>query len=157
MERRGQAAMEFLMTYGWAILAAIVVIAVLAIYFRPSQLVSNTAVVSAPFNVLSQQINNNDAANCAGNDCIRLELKNNGGDTVTVSQVAVTISGTTCATAAGTTIITASNSNVFNVNCGATTTFGAGSTVNGDITITYTSGSGTLDLTSTGNIAGKAQ
>jgi len=34
MIKRGQAAMEFLMTYGWAILAAIIVIGVLAIYFR---------------------------------------------------------------------------------------------------------------------------
>ncbi len=33
--KRGQAAIEFLMTYGWAILAAIIVIGVLAIYFRP--------------------------------------------------------------------------------------------------------------------------
>ena len=32
MQKRGQAAMEFLMTYGWAILAAIIVIGVLA-YF----------------------------------------------------------------------------------------------------------------------------
>ena len=34
MIKRGQAAMEFLMTYGWAILVAIIVIGVLAIYFR---------------------------------------------------------------------------------------------------------------------------
>jgi hypothetical protein len=34
--RRGQAAMEFLMTYGWAIIAAIIVIGVLAIYFKPT-------------------------------------------------------------------------------------------------------------------------
>lgn len=45
MKRKGQAAMEFLMTYGWAILAAVIVIGVLAIYFRPS------TVVDSGFNV----------------------------------------------------------------------------------------------------------
>lgn len=35
--KRGQAALEFLMTYGWAILAAIIIIALLAIYINPSE------------------------------------------------------------------------------------------------------------------------
>jgi uncharacterized protein (UPF0333 family) len=48
MKTKGQAAMEFLMTYGWAILAAIIVIGVLAIYFRPSALTSNNVIVTAP-------------------------------------------------------------------------------------------------------------
>jgi len=48
MKTKGQAAMEFLMTYGWAILAAIIVIGVLAIYFRPSTLTSNSVIVTAP-------------------------------------------------------------------------------------------------------------
>jgi len=39
-QNKGQASMEFLMTYGWAILSAIVVICVLAIYFKPTNLVN---------------------------------------------------------------------------------------------------------------------
>lgn len=41
VNKKGQTAMEFLMTYGWAILVAIVVIAVLAIFFRPGYVVND--------------------------------------------------------------------------------------------------------------------
>jgi hypothetical protein len=82
MKRKGQAAMEFLMTYGWAILAAIVVIAVLAIYFRPSTLVSSSTFITAPFFAQGQTINTTD---------IRLEVKNNGGESVTVDTFALSI------------------------------------------------------------------
>jgi len=36
MRTKGQAAMEFLMTYGWAILAAIIVIGILGYYYFSS-------------------------------------------------------------------------------------------------------------------------
>lgn len=156
--KKGQAAMEFLMTYGWAILAAIVVIAVLAIYFRPSQLVSNSGVVSAPFNLVSQQVLN---AGCAGNDCVKLELKNNGGTKAVVSEITVTTSGATPATCtfdggAGY-AFEAGAQHVFEVDCGAVSVFALDDSVSGDVKITYTSGSATLPQTSSGNIAGKAQ
>ncbi len=41
MKKKGQAAMEFLMTYGWAILVVLIVIGVLAVYFKPSKLTPN--------------------------------------------------------------------------------------------------------------------
>ena len=41
MKKKGQAAMEFLMTYGWAILVVLIVIGVLAVYFKPSKLAPN--------------------------------------------------------------------------------------------------------------------
>ena len=49
--KKSQAAMEFLMTYGWAILAAIIAIGVLAYYgvFSPGKYISGTAIVSAPW------------------------------------------------------------------------------------------------------------
>ena len=52
MSRKGQAAMEFLMTYGWAILAAIIAIGVLAYFgvFNPSRLAGSAAVLNAPLN-----------------------------------------------------------------------------------------------------------
>ena len=48
---KGQAAMEFLMTYGWAILAAIIAIGVLAYFgvFSPGKLVGSSAVLNNPF------------------------------------------------------------------------------------------------------------
>ncbi|NCN99135.1 hypothetical protein COU62_00575 [Candidatus Pacearchaeota archaeon CG10_big_fil_rev_8_21_14_0_10_35_219] len=50
---KGQAAMEFLMTYGWAILAAIIAIGVLAYFgvFSPSRLAGPAGIISPPFNL----------------------------------------------------------------------------------------------------------
>jgi len=70
--KKGQAAMEFLMTYGWAILAAIIVIAVIAIYFRPSGLVSNQVIVNAPLYGVGVSMDG-----AAGT--IDVEVRNNGG------------------------------------------------------------------------------
>src|SRR3989344_3356497 len=78
MKNRGQAAMEFLMTYGWAILAAIIVIAVLAIYFRPSNLVGQVSVLSPPFTSISQSIT-------GSTETVIIEVKNNGAETVNLN------------------------------------------------------------------------
>ena len=76
MNRRGQAAMEFLMTYGWAILAAIIAIGVLAYFgvFSPGKYVAGTAVVSAPFYVNAWNVQANGGN---GDSVVILELKNN--------------------------------------------------------------------------------
>ena len=49
MRKKGQAAMEFLMTYGWAILAAVIVVGVLwYLLGNPANLAGNQFQVSAP-------------------------------------------------------------------------------------------------------------
>jgi uncharacterized protein (UPF0333 family) len=53
MNQKGQAFMEFTLEYGWAILASIIVIAVLAIWFKPSSL-------------LTANIDMNNAIQCSG-------------------------------------------------------------------------------------------
>ncbi len=86
--KKGQAAMEFLMTYGWAILAAIVAIGVLAYFgvFSPGKLAGNTAIVNNPFYASSWQIS-------ATGPNVKLELVNNGGDTIIVDGITVTGTG----------------------------------------------------------------
>ncbi|SRR3989344_1518983 len=93
-QKKGQAAMEFLMTYGWAILAAIVAIGVLAYFgvFSPGKIAGSNAIVNNPFYAASWQVNTTDA---------NLELLNNGGDTVKVYNVTVTGSGTSTGTVCG--------------------------------------------------------
>jgi uncharacterized protein (UPF0333 family) len=81
-EKKAQAAMEFLMTYGWAILAAIIVIGVLAVYFRPSQLTQNSVIVTAPFYGVGTTLTAT---------TIQVEVQNNGGETVTTSAGALTV------------------------------------------------------------------
>ncbi len=58
MNKKGQAAMEFLMTYGWAILAAVIVIGVLAYFsvFSPANYIPTSCVLSAPFGCEKNQV-----------------------------------------------------------------------------------------------------
>src|SRR3989344_6097263 len=86
-QKKGQAAMEFLMTYGWAILAAIVAIGVLAYFgvFSPGKIAGSNAIVNNPFYAASWQVNTTD---------VNLEILNNGGDSVIVYNLTVTGSGT---------------------------------------------------------------
>tara|TARA_Y100000034_G_C6905603_1_gene420082 strand:+ start:2610 stop:3065 length:456 start_codon:yes stop_codon:yes gene_type:complete len=146
MKRKGQAAMEFLMTYGWAILAAIVVIAVLAIYFRPSTLVSSSTFVTAPFFAQGQTINTSD---------IKLEVKNNGGESITIDSFSLSIttpSGGSCTAGASGSVLAAGASAVINnTGCSGLT---AGNTFNADVSIGYTKSGSSLAQKATGTMAG---
>lgn len=148
MERKGQAAMEFLMTYGWAILAAIIAIAVLAYFgvFSPGKYMPNVCTINAPLGCEEYAISNTN---------VTLVVRNGAGDSVDISSV--TLSG--CATiqnesggsvpyivADGTTI------KLIATGCTGLTT---GSKFKGDISIAYIKGTGTLTQTSTGSISGK--
>ena len=144
MNKKGQAAMEFLMTYGWAILAAVIAIGVLAYFgvFSPGKYVTGNAVVNPPF-----YVNANNIKASAG---VTLELKNNGGEDYIIQSVQV--SG--CGTNSDVTNANADSKTAITVAC--TPALTAGDSFKGDIVITYrkTAGS-TVDLTSTGTIANK--
>ncbi|MBU0894687.1 MAG: hypothetical protein KKF48_00285 [Nanoarchaeota archaeon] len=145
-EKRGQAAMEFLMTYGWAILAAIIVIAVIAIYFRPSTLVSNSVVVSAPFYGVGVTYSATQ---------IQVEIRNNGGEDITAVTPTLSISqpSTGTCTAPVAVDMTAGETTVFTwTGC---TGLSSGDTISGDINVGYTRSGSSLPLTSSGSIAGK--
>jgi len=60
--KTSQAAMEFLMTYGWAIMAAVLAIAVLAYFgvFNPNRHVSSTVYIDPPFFVKEWKAGTND-------------------------------------------------------------------------------------------------
>jgi len=143
MRKKGQAAMEFLMTYGWAILAAIIAIGVLAYFgvFSPGKYVTGTAVVTPPFYVNAWNVKP------AG---VTLEIKNNGGETYDIISVDVT----NCATnSAGWSGVVAGATQAITVTC--TTAPVTGDSFKGDITISYRKVGSTVDLTSTGTIAEK--
>lgn len=160
--RKGQAAMEFLMTYGWAILAAIIAIGVLAYFgvFNPSRLAGSTAVLNAPMNIPSGGFNIlNDG--CGGNDCINIEVVQNVGSSITISSANITLtSGATgiCAdvTALPTTW-TSGTQQSFVVDCGAPNVFGAQASIAGNIEIKYQTAGSSLIQSSTGNVRGVAQ
>lgn len=163
MSKKGQAAMEFLMTYGWAILAAIIAIGVLAYFgvFNPSRLAGSTAIINTPLNIPAGGFNIiNDDASCAGNDCFNIEMTQSLGQSITVSSAIITLtSGGTgsCTDATPPSSWTSGSSQTLNFNCGATTAFGSGDSIAGNIEIKYTAGSSSLVQSSTGNIRGVAQ
>ena len=152
-DKKGQAAMEFLMTYGWAILAAIVVIGILGVYFfRSDVLTPKSAVVSPPFYVNAWNADVSEGG-------ITLEFKNNGGENYNVTSVGIssaTVGGTTRACTADTSPdptggINAGSSAVFLIDC-SLVTGDVGETFKGDITISYTKSGSLVGLSSTGSV-----
>ena len=141
--KKGQAAMEFLMTYGWAILAAIIAIGVLSYFgvFSPGNYISDSVVVNAPFGS-TQELAIQSAS-------INFVLRNGGGDSATISSIAVAGCGTN---STGITLADGA-SQLITVPCSPALT--SGDKFKGTITITYRTGEELLDLTGTGNIAGR--
>ena len=148
MSKKGQAAMEFLMTYGWAILAAIVVIAVLAIYFRPGSLVQNSVIVNAPLYGVGTVITSTQ---------IQVELKNNGAEDLTTTAASLDFnspSTASCDPGAGFGAFTIGSAQILTfANC---VNLAVGETVNADISVSYTRPGSTLTQQSTGSVSGKA-
>ena len=150
-QKKGQAAMEFLMTYGWAILAAIVAIGVLAYFgvFSPGKLTGSSAIVNNPFYASSWLVNTS---------TVQLELTNNGGDVLIVNTLTVNgtgaSTGTNCATPStfGATITNPGAITLFsNMTCSGDTLV-AGNNFAGDIKIRYQKQGSALNQTVTGTI-----
>ena len=81
MKKRAQAAMEFLMTYGWAILAAVIVVGVLWYMIgNPANLAGNNFQVAAPF--VGNAMNFDSAVGG-----MNLEIRNGAGEKVEVSSI----------------------------------------------------------------------
>ncbi|MEK6899174.1 MAG: hypothetical protein AABW79_03700 [Nanoarchaeota archaeon] len=145
MESKGQAAMEFLMTYGWAILAAIIAIGVLAYFgvFSPGKYTPSATVVNPPFYATGATVSELNG--------ISVELRNNGGEDLTVTSMNIVGCGTSDALL--TWAITAGSSAVVPVDCAPALV--SGDNFKGDATITYTKSGSSLSLQSTGTIAQK--
>lgn len=142
MEKRGQAAMEFLMTYGWAILAAVVAIGVLAYFgvFSPGKLAPDRCYVSSPFGCEDYLVST------AGVDMV---IRNGIGESATLSNVTVTGCGSNTS---GLVIADGATSSI-RVACGTAPSSGA--KFRGNIEITYQKSSGgTFDHKSSGDITG---
>ena len=141
-DKKGQAAMEFLMTYGWAILAAIIAIGVLAYYgvFSPGKYISGTAIVSAPF--YANAWSTSAAA-------VTLELKNNGGEAYNITSTTIT----NCGTNSNAYIVNASALQAIIVTCSPA--LKSGDTFKGDITVNYRKSGSTVTLASTGTVTDK--
>ena len=146
MKKRGQAAMEFLMTYGWAILAAIIVVGVLwYIIGSPGNLAGDKFQISQPL------IANAMALTTAGTSNLQLEVRNGAGSSITVTDVLFD-SGSGCDDLTGQTIpVTDGALSILNITCG----FASGDRFNSEVAIKYTeSGSGVTQQAS-GSVTGQ--
>ena len=143
--RKAQAAIEFLMTYGWAILAAIVVIGVLAYFgvFSPKSYVPTTCILSAPLGCDKNQV-------AATANSVVFVMRNGGVDALTVNTVNVTGCG--------------SNTTAFIISPDASYTVGvpcnsanltSGDKFKGDVLVRYIVSGGAFNQTSTGSVVVK--
>src|SRR3989344_5264296 len=149
MERKGQAAMEFLMTYGWAILAAIIAIAVLAWFgvFNPGRLSQDTVFIGAPLGANAAKVNVS---------TVTIDLQNGAGENIQLRNVQV---GSTCERSfngAGTNLginISASSSALLYLNCTST----LDDTLRGTITVNYLKSTSTIEQSATGTLTFKVK
>ena len=145
MFKKGQAAMEFLMTYGWAILVVLVAIGALAYFgvLSPDMFFPNKCSLSGGVTCLDHEV---------GSSRITLVLQNNFGETITINNV----------TAAGISTVTCSDNEsimLYNNEKAVFTLSGCnngdiGQKFNGDINVTYTKESGLQHLMQ-GTLRGK--
>lgn len=140
MEKKAQAAMEFLMTYGWAILAAIIAIGVLAWFgvFSPGRFVSSSCTLNAPLGCDEYTINVTGA---------NLVLRNGQGDQINI--INVSVQG--CGSSTVGNVADGDTKLVF-INCSQALI--ANSRFKGAITVTYMRNQGQINLTSSGQITG---
>ena len=151
--KRGQAAMEFLMTYGWAILAAITAIGVLAYFgvFSPGKYAPTGTIVNSPFYANAWNVENTPGQ-------VVIEVRNNGGETLTITGVTLSnIQATPATTACAGAPVHSPDANVevgtldkITISCA--TAPSAGTSFKADISIAYTKSGSTTALTSSGTI-----
>ena len=148
-QKKGQAAMEFLMTYGWAILAAIVSIGALAYFgvFTSDSFATGPTVVSSPFYVNAWNVQKGIEPDGA----VNLELVNNAGEDYNIYSVNVTKCGVL--TPGTPERMGPEKPKNFQVLCGAESNLVVGKTFRGEITINYRRLGSSLDMFSKGSIA----
>jgi uncharacterized protein (UPF0333 family) len=140
--KRGQAAMEFLMTYGWAILAAVIAIGVLWYMGVFSPDTNDVAILNPPFGGEVEQMVT------AGS--IRIIANSGAGDTINVTSFVIEGCGTN-----NTNMQFADGAKVdINVTCSPVLT---ADKFRGKIEITYLKAGNTIPQVTTGSINAKVQ
>ncbi len=139
-QKRGQAAMEFLMTYGWAILAAIIVVGVLWFLIgNPSNLAGDRFTVSAPLVA--------EASSMSGTT-LSLEIRNGAGESINVTNI--NVASADCTDTTPNQNISQGNLYTFTITCGSVS---PGDRLNTDITFSYLAGDSTLAQQATGSVS----
>jgi len=139
--KKGQAALEFLITYGWAILAAMIALGIIAYFgvFNPDSLVGGSAFLSPPFYINAWQVTSSE---------IVLEITNSGQETYVLSEGTVTFEGETCTTPQNV-LIQPNDRGVITIECAE---LASRTRIRGDIEIKYQKSSSQLIQSAFGTI-----
>jgi hypothetical protein len=143
MKRKGQAAMEFIMTYGWAILVVLVAIAALAYFgvLSPGKYLPEKCMPSAGIGCTSFK------ATTSGIDFV---FQNALGKDIVVTDVETV--DPVCTGSFNTTLVNGASS-TFSMSCALT----SGSKISSDLIITYDEVGGLTGLKNTGTLTTKVQ
>ena len=144
MNKKGQAAMEFIMTYGWAILVVLVAIAALAYFgvLSPGKYLPEKCVPAAGIGCSSFK------ATTTGVDLI---LQNALGKDIVITDI--NINDETGCTDTFNTTLTNGQDATLNIAC----TLTSGAKINSDLTITYDEVNGLSGLQNSGTLSTKVQ
>jgi len=142
MFRKSQAAMEFLMTYGWAILVVLVAIGALAYFgvlsperFLPAKCTLPAGVACVDFNIDSANVN--------------VVLRNGIG--FDLDDVYVSVTGCTDSATTGVSLSNGGQATFTATTCGLT----AGNKFSGDVNVSYTNRDTTLTHRVQGSMTGR--
>lgn len=141
---KGQAAIEFLLTYGWAILASVIVLGVLAFFgvFNPGSYIGNSAFLSPPFYLNAWSVTDSE---------INLEIRNSGPEDVVIQEVVVGFDEGSCTYSSPEVPIQSGKMAQVTISC----ELAEGKTFNGAISVKYRKSSSQLPQTISGTIKDK--
>jgi len=152
MHKKAQAAMEFLMTYGWAILVVLVAIGALAYFgvLNPSRFLPNSCTIAPGLSCDAFKVN--------VDDTVELSIRNGMGKDLTIVGVNINATGVACTTpvtgesvADGAVLdLTGAGNSLAGCSVGA-----VGSRFRGDVIFTYTADG--LSHTARGNIIAQVE
>ncbi len=154
--KKGQAAMEFLMTYGWAILVVLAAIAALAYFgvLSPARFLPERCDFPAGLTCV-------DKAVIAGStNTITMAIRNNVGDSVNITSASVP-SGDNCGTVSSMTIggvappVTVTNNQLVTVVITCSADLVADNRIKSDITLNYLKMETGLTHPSAGTVTGR--
>lgn len=144
MRKKGQAALEFLMTYGWAILAAVIVVGVLWYMIgNPANLAGDDFQMSVPFVAEAMSMNSNGD--------VSLEVRNGGGNNVNITGISIDSDTGSCASISPNNEYAPGNTSIHTISCSG---LSSGERLSGTVLINYTEAGTTLDQSATGTIRG---
>ena len=141
--KKAQAAMEFLMTYGWAILVVLIAIGALAYFgvLKPEKFLPEKCVIATGSGLFCDDFT-------ASGTTVTLRIKNILTDTVTISGIGLGVVGETCTDWSGSQDISADATQDFDITC---STLIAGDKIKADVTVSFSKAGG-LNKTATGQL-----